>query len=397
MFISQRYIYSIILSGFLLFLSGCGDEKVVAAPKAPPPLKVETITVQKKKFPIWVQYTGMTKAVSDQEIRARVSGRLEKRFFEDGATVKKGDKLFLIEQSQYQSNLDSAKAKRQKDEAALDLANSDVNRYKPLVKEGLAARATLEQYEAKRDSLIAALAADDAAIRNAELELSYTLITAPISGQVSARRVDVGNLVGYGESTLLTTIVQTDKIYTYFSLSEQDTQKLYKYRSSKVLPAFIEVRSAGENVFKRERLDGFVDFSNNTVDPLTSTVSMRATINNKDQMVYPGTFVYINIFVTDKYDLIMVPPVAIQEDQLGKFVYTVDANNTAKRASISTDLSSRYYTSVRSGLKDGDKVVVSGLMKTRAGRSLEPTDVTETKGIDAVIKENNLVPDEVKK
>jgi len=81
MFISQKYIYSIILSGFLLFLSGCGDEKVVAVPKAPPPLKVETITVQKKKFPIWVQYTGMTKAVSDQEIRARVSGRLEKRFF----------------------------------------------------------------------------------------------------------------------------------------------------------------------------------------------------------------------------------------------------------------------------------------------------------------------------
>ena len=161
------------------------------------------MTVQKQKLPIWVQYTGTTKAVSDQEIRARVSGRLEKKFFEDGATVKKGDKLFLIEQSEYKSNLDAAKAKKQKDEAALALAKAEVSRYVPLVKEGLAARATLEQYEAKRDSMIASLAEDEAAIRNAELELSHTLITAPISGQVGTRLVDVGNLVGYGESTLL--------------------------------------------------------------------------------------------------------------------------------------------------------------------------------------------------
>ena len=97
------------------------------------------------------------------------------------------------------------------------LSRADVKRYQPLVKEGLAARSTLEQYEAKRDSLLAAISADEAAIRNAELELSYTLIKAPISGYVSVRRVDVGNLVGYGESTLLTTIVQTDQIYVYFS------------------------------------------------------------------------------------------------------------------------------------------------------------------------------------
>jgi RND family efflux transporter MFP subunit len=395
--ISKKQIYSMILSASLLFLSGCGEEKKAEAPKAPPPLNVETVTVEKKKFPVWMQYTGMTKAVSDQEIRARVSGRLEKRFFEDGATVKKGDKLFLIEQSQYQSNLDAAKSRKEKDQAALALSKADVRRYQPLVKEGLAARSTLEQYEAKRDALIAAIAADDAAIRNAELELSYTLITAPISGQVSARRVDVGNLVGYGESTLLTTIVQTDKIYTYFSPSERDAQRLYKFRSRKNLPAFIEVRGQGEDIFKRKRLDGFVDFTNNIVDPLTSTVSMRATIDNKDQTVYPGTFVYINVFVTDQIAFIMVPPQAISEDQLGKFVYTVDANNTARRTSVKTTLSSRYYTSISSGLNDSDKVVISGLVKIQDGRLLAPKDVTDTKGIAAVMKEYNLIPEEGKK
>lgn len=397
MVVSQKKIYSVILSVSLLFLSGCGDEKKSTAPKAPPPLIVETVTVQKKMFPIWMQYTGMTKAISDQEIRARVSGRLEKRYFEDGATVKKGDKLFLIEQSQYQSNLDAAKSRKEKDQAALALSKADVRRYQPLVKEGLAARSTLEQYEAKRDALIAAIAADDAAIRNAELELSYTLITAPISGQVSARRVDVGNLVGYGESTLLTTIVQTDKMYTYFSPSEKDVQKIYKFRSRENLPAFIEVRGQGEDIFKRKRLDGFVDFSNNIVDPLTSTVSMRATIDNEEKSVYPGTFVYINVFITDQFDFIMVPPQAILEDQLGKFVYTVDANNTAKRTSVTSSISSRHYTGISSGLKDGDKVVISGLVKIEDGRLLSPKDMSETKGIAAVMKEHNLIPEEVQK
>ena len=392
--ISSKYTYSALLLVSLLFLSGCGEEKKVETPKAPPPLVVETVTVQKKIFPVWMQYTGMTKAISDQEIRARVAGRLEQRYFEDGAYVKEGDKLFLIEQSQYQSNLDAATSKKEKDQAALALAKADVRRYQPLVKEGLAARSKLEQYEAKRDAFIASIAADEAAIRNAELELSYTLITAPISGQVSARRVDVGNLVGYGESTLLVTIVQTDKIYVYFSPSESDAQKIYKFRSREDLPAFIEVRGQGEDIFKRKRLDGVVDFTNNIVDPLTSTVSMRATMDNKDKTVYPGTFVYVNLFVTDKYKFSMVPPQAILEDQLGKFVYTVDANSTAKRTSVKIGMSSRLYANISSGLKDGDRVVISGLVKIKAGRLLAPKDMTETKGAIAIMKNNDLIPKE---
>ena len=396
MVILQKYIASIVLSVSLLFLSGCGEEKKAKAPKAPPPLNVETVTVNKKNFPMWVQFTGTTKAVSDQEIRARVSGRLEKRFFEDGAYVNKGDKLFLIEQSQYKSNLDEAKSKKQKDEAALALSKADVRRYQPLVKEGLAARSTLEQYEAKRDALYASIAADEAAIQNAILELSYTTVKAPISGQIGARKVDVGNLVGYSESTLLATVVQTDEIYTYFSPSEKDAQKIYKFKSRDKLPAFIEVRGQGKDIFKRKRLDGFVDFTNNTVDPLTSTVSMRATIENKNKTVYPGTFVYINVFITDKYEFVMVPPQAILEDQLGKFVYTVDENASAKRTSIKPGFSARYYTSIPKGLKSGDKVVISGLVKIQNGRKLVPKDVTDTKGVEAVLKEHNLIPDEPK-
>ncbi len=396
MFNPKNVAITVALSA-ALFLIGCTKEKTETAPKMPPPLNVETVTVEKKKLPIWMQYTGMTKASSDQEIRARVSGRLEKIYFEDGAYVKEGDKLFLIEQSEYQSNLRSAKARKQRDQASLALAKADVNRYRPLVKDGLAPRATLEQYEAKYGELVAAIEADNAAIQNAELALSYTLIRAPSSGQVSARLVDVGNLVGYGESTLLTTILQSDKIYAYFSPSESDVQKIYKFRSREKLPAFIEVRGQGEEVLKRKRLDGYVDFSNNTVDPLTSTISMRATIDNKARSVYPGTFVYINVFVTDEFDFIMVPPQAVFEDQLGKYVYTVDANSSAKRTSVTTNFSSRYYTGIASGLNDGDRVVISGLMKVKEGRMLEPKDMTETKGVLAVMNAHRLIPDEAQK
>lgn len=384
-------------SAFLLtlFLTACED-KVVKKPMAPPPLKVETITVQKQHFPIWLQYTGLTKATSDQEVRARVSGRLQKVYFKDGQNVKEGDKLFLIEQSEYKSNLRSAKAKKQRDLASLKLAKADVERYKPLVKDGLAPRATLEQHQARYDEMVAEVASDDAAIANAELELSYTLIKAPVTGQVSARQVDVGNLVGYGESTLLTTIVQTDKIYAYFSPTEADVQKIYKYRTVEKLPAFIEVRGQGEEVLQRKRLDGVVDFKNNTVDPLTSTISMRATIDNKNQTVYPGTFVYVNVFLSNEYDFIMVPPQSVFEDQLGKFVYTVDANNTAQRTSVTTNLTSRFYTGIQEGLKDGDKVVITGLMKVRQGSKLDTTDMSATKGIMKVMQDHDIIPEMVK-
>jgi RND family efflux transporter MFP subunit len=377
----------------LLFFLGCQEKKEILH-QAPPPLKVESIIVHKKNYPIWLEYTGITKASSDQEIRARVSGRLEKIFFKDGAQVKRGDKLFLIEQSQYKSNLIAAKAKKRQDEATLKLAKADVERYKPLVAEGLAPRATLEQNEARLGELEAAISSDEAAIANAELELSYTLITSPVNGQVSSRRVDKGNLVGYGESTVLTTIVQTDNIYTYFSPSEADVQRIYKFRSSNEdLPAFIEVHGQGEDVLKRKRLNGFVDFSNNTVDPLTSTISMRATIDNKSQSVYPGTFVYLNLFLTNKFDFIMVPPQAIFEDQMGKFVYTVDADSKAQRTGVKTTLSSRYYIAVNGDIKDGDEVIISGLMKVRQGSSVNTVDMSKTKGIMQVMLDNNLIPE----
>jgi len=384
----MQKISSLFLSASILFFTACSDEKQQQVKKSPPPLEVNTITVEKKNVPIWAKYTGRTKASSAQEVRTRVSGVLEKRFFEDGQLVKKGQKLFQIEQAEYIAALKMAQAQKAQDEAALQLTQADVKRYTPLVKEGLAPRATLEQYLAKEASLKAALLGDDAKIAQAQLNLDYTTITAPISGRISVRYVDVGNLVGKGEATLLTTIVKTDPLYAYFSPSQDDVRIFEQYKEKEKPDAFIELDGARKDI----RLNGYVDFANNIVDPLTSTITMRATIDNPKNEILPGTFVYVNIFITDKHKFLMIPPEIIFNDQLGKYVYVVDNNNTLKRADIQTGYATRYYISVKKGLKSGDKVVVSALMKLKPELKVNPTDVTQEQGIDAIIKKNNLIP-----
>ncbi len=385
--ILKTILASALITSLTLF-SACSEEKKTPIKKERPALAVNTVTVKNEPVPIWKQYTGMTKASSDQDVRVRVSGILEKIYFHDGQEVKKGQKLFKIQQAEYIAVLNIAKAKKRQDEASLALAKADVARYEPLVQEGLAPRATLEQYQAQKAGLSAAIAGDVAEINRAELDLSYTIITAPISGYASARHVDVGNLVGLSESTLLTTIVSTDPIYAYFSPSQKDVRMFQKYRNKENPIAFIEVPGSEEKI----RLDGFVDFKNNSVDPLTSTITMRATINNKEGKVLPGTFVYINLFINDKYKFLMISPEVIFNDQLGSYVYIEDENHKAKRIDIETNYSTRFYVSVSKGLKDGDKLIVSSLVKLRTGIKLISTDTTATDGIKAILEKNNLVP-----
>jgi len=340
-----------------------------------------------------MKYTGKTEASNSHEVRARVTGILEEIYYKDGDYVTKGQKLFKIEQADYMAALDRAKAKKRRDLAALKLAQADVNRYKPLVKEGLAPRVTLEQYEAQVESLKADIASDEASIKQAALELSYTVIKAPIDGQASRRLVDIGNLVGKGEATVLTTINKTDPLYAYFAPSEEAFQKIAKFKEQNRMPAYIDINYHSESL-NTKPVFGHVDFTDNTVNPSTSTVSMRAEVPNKDHLIFPGTFVYVNIFITDDYKFLGVPPQVIFEDQRGKYLYIVGQDQKAERVYITTAFDSRFFVLLKegSGLKDGDRVIINALLRLKPGIIVQPTDVTDTKGIDAVIKANNLIP-----
>lgn len=222
--------------------------------------------------------------------------------------------------------------------------------------------------------------------------MSYTIIKSPINGQASRRLVDIGNLVGKGDSTLLTTINNNNPLYAYFSPSEEDFQKIRKFKDKEVLDAYITFDYQSKLLKDMSKL-GFVDFSDNTVNPNTSTVSMRAEIPNEDDSLFPGTFVHVNVFVTQRFMLIGVPPEVILEDQKGKFVYTVNDKNIANKKYVESVYESRFFTLFEEGsLKSGDKVIVNALLKVKENMQVKMTDVTDTQGIDAVIKNNNLIP-----
>jgi RND family efflux transporter MFP subunit len=349
--------------------------------------------VKKEPVPIWVEYTGKTAASKRIEVRARVAGILEKVLFTEGAFVEKGQKLFEIEKDTYEQALHQAQAKREMDQATLDLALADVKRYEPLVEEGLAPRATLEQYMAKRNELIALVKADEAAIRDAKLNLSYTDVLAPISGTISRMFVDVGNIVGFGENTLLTTMVSDDPMYAYFNPTEEEFQHMRKFGSKDKLTTIVRLPGVHSEHLKRGPFKGHLSFSDNRVNSMTGTITMRATVDNPDHYLLEGTFVYVEVFVTDEYPFMMVPPQVVLEDQRGSFLYVVDTNNQVNRVDVKRGYEGRYFLNINEGLEDGDKVVVSSLQTIRPDMKVTPTDVTAEKGVMAVLKKYQMAED----
>jgi RND family efflux transporter MFP subunit len=381
-----------LLLTLLLTLTGCGEQKNTPIKKETPPLPIEVVTIENKNIPIWMPYTGKTKASSSQQVRARVSGILEEIYYQDGEHIKKGQKLFKIEQTDYIAELELHKAKKNRDLASLKLAQADVKRYEILAKEGLAPQATLESYQAQAEAFSADIKYDDAKIKQAELMLSYTIVTAPIDGQASRRLVDIGNLVGKNESTLLTTINKVDPLYAYFAPSEEAFQRISQFRSSEIMDAYVDLNYQNKSL-KTQRIFGHVNFSDNAVDPGTSTISMRVEFPNKNEAIFPGTFVYVNVFITDQISFIGVPPQVIFENQQGKFVYIVDNNNTAQRVYIKPVYETRFFVLMKLGsLKEGDKVIINGLMRLKPDLKVSATDVTASKGIEAIIKDNELAP-----
>ena len=378
-----------ILSCF--FLISCSGEPEQAPITKQTPLTVETITINKEKTPIWIEYTSKTVATQRIAVQARVSGRLEAVLFQEGDLVKKGDILFVIEKTSYQAAVEQAKAALQKDLATLKLAVADVNRYRPLVADGLAPRATLEQYQARQGELSAIINADQAAVRDAELTLSYTDVLAPADGRASLSLVNVGNIVGYGTNTTLTTIVSDNPMYTYFNPTEADFQLMRKFRTNDRMGARVRIPFSYTANTDQPIAGGYVDFADNKIDPATGTISMRAIIDNQNHYLLEGTFVYTEVFLTDQLPFFALPMGIIFDDQQGAYVYVVDENGTVKRKNVTRGYSTRYLVTIKEGLEAGDQVIISGLVKLREGLEVAPTDMTSSKSVHATLKEKGLL------
>lgn len=355
-----------------LMMSGC-EKKEVEKVEAPA-VKVEVLTLRNAPLPIWAEQVGKTQANKSVDVVARVQGRLEKIHFTPGQYVHKGDLLFTIEPTDYSAQVDRDKAQLQQDRASLELAKNDVARYRPLVEKDLSPREKLDQLIAKQREIEAMIEADKAVIRQASLSLSYTEVRAEISGKIGRNLIDIGNLVGSTPNdSLLTTIVNDDPMFVYFSPTNVQMQRMAKYQTTSAM----RVKASQPDAViegKTTVYEGVVDFVNNVTDETTGTVSMRAALKNPKGTLSSGAFVDVKVFITDQLPVLAIPPLAVGENQLGSFVYVVDTNNTLKVVQVESEFSNKSMLIINNGLKAGDKIVVSSMLKLSEGMKVAPTE-----------------------
>lgn len=335
-------------------------------------IEVQVNAIKKKTYPIWVNFSGKTEAFKNVEVTSRVSGELKEIYFRAGDEVKKDQLLFKIDDSQYKAILEQKIAGLQKDEASLNLAISNVNRYKPLVKDGLAPREKLDELIATQKQLQAVVNASKANIKQATLDVEYTQIKATIDGRVGQNLIDVGNLVN-ATSTILTKIVDSKKLYVNFNPSANEVSLIKKYKSQDNPTVKVKL----ENNDSIE-LKGNIDFIDNTTNQSTGTVLMRAIIENEDNIIFPGTFVEIKLFITDEIPVIAVHPNTLGQNQLGTFIYVVNTENKLETRQVEIQYSNEDIAIIKSGLNEGDNVVVSDITKLGNGM-LVNTTVVENK------------------
>lgn len=378
---------AIALASLLLIGGGCTRSNEYIAPPPPEVAVAQPVTEDVTDY---MEFTGTTRALDAVDLRARVSGYLQSIEFEDGAYVEKGQLLFVIEPEWYEVALASEKAKLRKAEAALKLADAEVERTRPLVKRGALAEAELDVKIADRASADAEVAEAEAAVAQAELNLRYTRITAPISGRIARHMVDVGNLVQV-QTTMLTTIESIEPIHVYFNVGENDVLQFMEHgapreaSSKQAPPLYVGFSEAGGFPF-----EGRLDYTELGVDPETGTQQRRGVFPNKDRSLLPGLFVRVRIPLGKPEPQLMVSERAIGADQRGQFVLVVDAKNVVERRPVELGVAHNGNRVVKKGLSAGEWIVVNGLQRARPGAPVNPQK-TQTKA-EAVARLGETLP-----
>lgn len=349
-----------------------------AAQGGPPPLPVTVAEPLAKRIIQWDEYSGRFEAVESVEVRPRVSGFIEKVHFRDGQIVKAGDLLFTIEARPFQIAVESAQAERERTKAQVELQESEVDRASPLVRSGAVTKRELDTRSANLAIARAQQQAAEAGMKSAMLNLEWSEVRAPISGRISDRKVDVGNLVtgGTAGTTLLTTIVSLDPIHFVFDVSESDFLRYSRLflsgerASSREAPNPVRIRLADEPNWPHT---GKMDFVDNALNPRSGTLRGRAIVDNKNQLLQPGLFGRLQLFGGDT-DALLIPDSAVVSDQSRKIVFLVGADNVIKPAPVELGVMSDGLRVVRTGLKANDKVVIDGLANpmVRPGAKVTP-------------------------
>jgi multidrug efflux system membrane fusion protein len=364
----------VAVAAALLLLAGCGKKEEAAAPGAPP---VTVANPTRKLTTDWDEFTGRFDAVEQVQIRARVTGFVTKVAFTDGSVVKAGDVLYEIDPRQYQAAAEQAQGQLDDAKAKVDLAQKELDRATTLIKTQAISENIVDQ---RNQSLAAAQAATlqaEGALKQAQLNVEYTRVVAPIEGRVSRHLVTVGNLVQGSESgaTLLTSIVSLNPIYVYFDTDEATyvrNSRLWfegKRPSSRDTPNPVQITLVGETKPSRE---GKMDFLDNRLDASTGTLRSRAIVDNHDLSILPGQFARVRVIASGAYDALLIPDAAVANDQSRKIVMVVKPDDTVEARPVTLGPLDDGLRVIKEGLKPDDRVIVDGLQRARIGAKVAP-------------------------
>jgi RND family efflux transporter MFP subunit len=356
-----------------LFLSGCGKEQAV---DLPPPVVTVTKSFEQKTED-WDEYTGRLAAVGTVDIRPQVSGYLTEVKFEDGDMVKKDQPLFLIDPRPYQADYNRAKGEYDKAESSLKLAQADLDRAKQLRDKGVTSAGDFDKNSATFLQAQGALLSARAALEKAALDLEFCTIKSPIDGRASLANITVGNLVSPSTEKPLTTIVSINPVYAYADVDERSLLRYVRHYLSRgvglgdeeKIKVPIELGLQDEKGFPHR---GFIDFTDNRVDPETGTIRLRGVFDSENGLLGPGLFVRLRLPAGDPYTAVVVPERSIGNDQGQKFVAVVGADNTVTIRPVELGRVRDGLQVINKGLAAGETVVVDGLLKVRGGEKVDP-------------------------
>ncbi len=366
------WMVSVILPALLLFGCSRSNEFVM-----PPPMDVTVSKPVQQAVTDYAEFSGTIEAIETVDIRARVEGYLESIRFKPGARVKQGDLLFVIDPRPYQAKLDEAKAQLVQRQAELRHAEAMVQKKELAFKANAVSEIETIQSRANYDVAKAAIQAAQAAVETAELNLAYTRIHAPIGGRISRNLVDVGNLVGASERTLLATLVNDDPVYAYFNVNERDLLRYQQREDSQESPTN---RNAKTRVFlglsgqQGYPFEGHIDYMDNQVDRSTGTIQVRGVFPNSDHHLWSGLFARIQVPTDSRANALLVPEAAIGTDQRGEYLLVVNAQKVVEYRPVVTGALIGDLRVIESGVSPEDRLIVSGLQRARPGLPVNPTE-----------------------
>lgn len=368
----MHFLKHVVALGLMMVVGASAGHSQGAAPPAVP---VTVAPPLAKRITNWDEYSGRVEAVARVDLRARVSGFIEKVHFKDGAMVNEGDLLFTLDKRPFNLAVESGKAEVARQQAQVDFAQADLKRAEPLAASRVMSEQVFEQRKATLDQNVAQLMAARAALQTAELNLEWAEVRAPVSGRISDRKVDPGNLVGGGtpDASLLATIVSLDPIHFLFEVSEADYLRYARQGllTDKGSTSPVKIKLADEADWSHE---GTMDFVDNALNDRSGTLRGRAIIQNKDRLLTPGVFARLALF-SGESDALLVPDASVVSDQARKIVFTVNAEDVVVPAPVTLGPIVDGLRVIKTGIKPDDRIVIEGLANpmVRPGAKVAPT------------------------